>query len=354
MAYSGVMSDIKACVKLRVPPRMPVFALTFEMDLEIAGLSWRHARTDIEKVVQCQLDAVRRFDHDWVMVFPDDYVEFEPLGLPMRDDENAPAMVRSYLPMDHETLSRFRFPDLSSAMRIPMHLEWIRSVKQALGDTVCVMGRVACPFSTLGLIYGIQTLLINVIEDPELVHENMAYFTDYEIAYGQAQLEAGADGLWLGDCVASSRFISLAHYEKYGIPPAAAVAEKLTTPDRLIIYHTCETAIPYLRLQTQLPASAVNVGEGVSMATVRSEIGITKCMTGNFDPLVLRDSTPEEVAAQTVEMIRENLAGGGYIFSTGEDTMQTTPVRNLEAMLNAARAESAAILGQLRGTDKLS
>jgi uroporphyrinogen decarboxylase len=352
MAYSGVMSDIKACVDLRVPSRMPVFALTFEMDLGIAGLSWRHARTDIDRVVRCQLEAVRRFDHDWVMVFPDDYVEFEPLGLKMRDDENAPAMVREYLPMNHETLSRFRFPDLSSAMRIPMHLEWIRRIKQALGETVCVMGRVACPFSTLALIYGIQTLLINVIEDPELVFENMTYFADYEVAYGRAQLDAGADGLWLGDCVAASRFISLAHYEKYTIPFAAEVASKLTSPDRFIIYHSCETAIPYLRLQTQLPASAVNVGERVSMATVRRELGITKCMTGNFDPIMLRDSTPDEIAAQTMAMIRENLAGGGYIFSTGEDTMQTTPVRNLEAMLSAARAESAAVLGRLREAGK--
>jgi uroporphyrinogen decarboxylase len=327
---------------------MPVFALTFELDLEIAGLSWRHARTDLDKVVHCQLEAVRRFDHDWVMVFPDDYLEFEPLGLKMRDDENAPAMVSEYLPMNYETLTGFRFPDLSSAMRVPMHLEWIRRIKQALGDTVCVMGRVACPFSTLGLIYGIQTLLINVIEDPELVRANMTYFTDYEIAYGQAQLDAGADGLWLGDCVASSRFISLTHYEEYGVPPAAEVASKLTTPDRFIIYHSCETALPYLRVQTQLPASAVNVGEGVSIAKVRRELGITKCMTGNFDPLVLRDSTSDAIADQTAEMIRENLPAGGYIFSTGEDTMQTTPVRNLEAMLNSAREVSAEILGRSR------
>ena len=138
----------------------------------------------------------------------------------------------------------------------------------------------------------------------------------------------------------------------YGIPFAAEVASKLASPDRFVIYHSCETAIPYLRLQTQLPANAVNVGEGVSMAKVRKELGITKCTTGNFDPLVLRDSTPDDIATQTAEMIRENLPGGGYIFSTGEDTMQTTPVRNLEAMLNAARAESAVVLGRLREARK--
>jgi uroporphyrinogen decarboxylase len=344
MAYKGVMSDIRKCVGLGVPSRMPVLALTFELDLRLAGLTWRHARTDLDKVVRCQLDAVRRFDHDWVMVFPDDYVEFEPLGLPMRDDDDGPAMIREYLPMDRATLRGFRFPDISGALRIPMHLEWIRRVKQALGDSVCVMGRVAGPFSTLGLIYGIQTLLIQLIDDPELVCDNMAFFTDYEIAYGQAQLDAGADGLWLGDCVASSRFISLAHYAKYGIPPVCAVASKLTTPDRFIIYHTCETALPYLKLQVQVPASAVNVGEGVSMAQVRRELGITKCLTGNFDPMLLRDGAPEEIARAADEMVRDNLPGGGYIFSTGEDTMQTTPEENLLAMLNAARKASTEVL----------
>ena len=345
MAYQGVLRDIQACVRLATPARMPVLPLTFEFDLGMAGLTWGDSRANLEKIVQCQIDAVRRFDYDWVMVFPDDYVEFEPLGLKMRNHENGPAIPTEYLPMRPDTLERFRFPDLATSLRIPMHLEWIRRIKQAFGDSVCVMGRIASPFSAVALIYGIEALLVGVMDDPGLVRDNLAYFTDYEVAYGRAQIDAGADGLWLGDCVASSRFISQRHFCQFAVPAAAAVAAALRPNEKFIIYHGCETSLPFLRIQAELPASAVNVGEGVPMALVREELGgRKKCLTGNLDPKLARDGTPAEVATATEILVRENLPSGGYIFCTGEDIMQTTPADNVRAMVNAARTTAAEVL----------
>jgi uroporphyrinogen decarboxylase len=313
----------------------------------MAGLTWGDSRRELEKVVQCQVEAVHKFDYDWVMVFPDDYVEFEPLGLKMRADDNGPAIPTDYLTMDLETLQRFRFPDLKTALRIPMHLDWIHRIKQTFGDTVCVMGRIACPFSAAALVYGIEPLLVGLIDNPGLVRENLAYFSEYEIAYGQAQIKAGADGLWLGDCVASSRFISQKHFSEFAVPAAAQVSAELSTADKFLIYHTCETSLPFLRLQAQLPASAINVGEGVEMALVREELrDVKKCLTGNLDPKLVRDGTPGEVATETAKLIRENLPGGGYIFSTGEDIMQTTPPENVMAIIRTARATAADVLAR--------
>jgi hypothetical protein len=93
-------------------------------------------------------------------------------------------------------------------MRLPIHLEMIRRVRAALNDTVCVTGRIAAPFSALGLIYGIETLMMHLIDGPDLLRDNLKFFIDHQIAFGKAQLEAGAHALWLGDCVASSKFLS--------------------------------------------------------------------------------------------------------------------------------------------------
>lgn len=349
MAYEGVLEDIKTCVRLATPVRMPVLALTFEFDLRMAGLAWGDSRSNLEKVVQCQVEAVRKFDYDWVMVFPDDYVEFEPLGLKMRDDDHSPAIPIEYLPMGVETLKRFRSPDIHSALRIPMHLEWIRRIKQTLGDTVCVMGRIACPFSAAALVYGIETLLVSLIDNPGLVRDNLAYFAEYEVAYAQAQIDAGADGLWLGDCVASSRFISQKHFAEFAIPAAAQVSSRLSSAGKFLIYHTCESSLPFLHLQAQIPASAVNVGEGVAMPLVREALrDVEKCLTGNLDPKLVRDGTPGEVATATEKLIRENLPGGAYIFCTGEDIMQTTPAENVTAMVQTARATAAEVLAGVK------
>jgi len=338
MAYKGVVDDFRACCELRRPARVPVFALGLEFDMAQAGLTNQECRWDVDKAVRAIVEMVRRFDYDWAMVFPDDYIEFEPLGLRMRDDPHHPAMVAEYLPMTAETLRRFRLPDPGKDMRLPVHLEMIRRVKEALGDSVCVVGRIAAPFSALGLIYGIDVLLINMIEKPDLLRENLDFFVEHQVAFGRAQLAAGADALWLGDCVASSEFISPTQFSDFAAGPAAEVGSTLVRDGGLIIYHTAETSLPHLRLQVDLPVSAVNVGEGVSIASIKKELAPRKCLMGNFDPFLLRDGTPAQVAAAADRMVRENLPGGGYVFDTGEGIMKNSPPENVKAMMDAAKA----------------
>ena len=338
MAYHGVLEDFRACCELRPPSRMPVFALGLEFDMRVAGLTCRESRTDVGKTVSCIVGAVERYGYDWAVVFPDDYVEFEPLGLAMRDDEDHPTMPAEYPAMDRATLRGFRIPDADNEMRLPVHLEMIRRVREELGDTVCVVGRIAAPFSALGLIYGIDTLLINMLDAPGMVRDNLSFFIHHQIAFGKAQLEAGADVLWLGDCVADSKFLRPEHFREFAFDAAAEVAETLVGMGGLVIYHTCETSVPHLKLQTQLPASAVNVGEGVELASVRRELGGKRRLMGNLDPMLLRDGTPARVAEATEKMIADNLPSGGYVFNTGEGVMRNSPEENVRAMMDTARS----------------
>jgi uroporphyrinogen decarboxylase len=337
MAYANVRDDFLACTAGKTPARMPVFSLSWEFHQLQAGVTERQARLDVAKTVACQVEGVRKYDEDWAVIFPDDYIEFEPLGLPMRDDEDHPTMPTAYLPFRRETLRRFRIPDAKREMRLPIHLEMIRRLTDQLGDSVLVMGRIAAPFSTLGLIYGIEELMVGMIAEPELVNDNLKFFVDHQIAFGQAQLDAGADLLWLGDCCASSRFCSLDHCCRFAFDAAAEVAAALKRSGGLLIYHACENALPYLAKEVQLPVHAVNVGEGCCLAEVRQSLGSPMCLMGNFDPLLLRDGSPEEVARATEQMIRENFPGGRYIFNTGEGVMCNSPPANVAAMLDTAK-----------------
>ncbi len=343
MAYKGVAKDFRACIELRPPGRLPVFALGLELDMRVSGLNHEEQRTDVGKAVRGIVDAVRRFDYDWGMVFPDDYIEFEPLGMKMRLQSDGPAMVAEYLPLTRDTLRKFRIPDAGREMRLPIHLEMIRCLKEALGDTVCITGRIAAPFTAPALIYGIDKWLMAMLEEPGLVRDNVEFFVDHQSAFGKAQLDAGADTLWLGDCVADSHFMRTEHYMKFAYEPAARVIESMNKAGGMIIYHSGETSLPHLKQQAQLPPCAINVGEGPSIAAVQRGLGVKKCLTGNFDPKFLRDSEAEQVADATEEMIRENTPGGSYIFNTGEGVMYTTPPENVEAMMRAARKTVASM-----------
>jgi uroporphyrinogen-III decarboxylase len=337
MAYADVRRDFLACSEGRVPSRMPVFALTSEFHQLQAGVTHREARLDVAKAVACQVEAVRKYDEDWAVIFPDDYIEFEPMGLPMRDSEDQPTMPVAYLPLDRQTLRRLRIPDADKEMRLPIHLKMLRRLKDELGDRVLVMGRIAAPFTALALVYGIEELMVGMISQPELIHDNLRFFVDHQIAMGKAQLEAGADLLWVGDCCASSKFCSLAHCCEFAFDAAAEVVAALRAAGGLLIYHTGDAAPSYLAREVQLPVHAVNVGEGCRLADVKNAVEPRVCLMGNFDPILLRDGSPEDVAQATVEMIRENLPGGRYIFNTGESVMSTSPAANVAALLGAAK-----------------
>jgi uroporphyrinogen decarboxylase len=123
----------------------------------------------------------------------------------------------------------------------------------------------------------------------------------------------------------------------FAFDSAAHVASALAGPNTYIIYHAAEASIPRAKLQAQLPVSALNLGEGISIAALRRELGAGKCLMGNFDPLLLRDGTPDQVAEATRTMIRENTRAGGYVFNTGEGITPDTPPDNVTAMTNAVR-----------------
>jgi uroporphyrinogen-III decarboxylase len=337
MAYDTVRDDLLAIARGQAPARMPVFALTNEFHQRQAGVTDRQARLDVGKAVACQVEGVRKYDEDWAVVFPDDYVEFEPLGLSMCDDEDHPTMPIAFLPFTSKTLRRFRIPDAGRDMRLPIHLEMLRGLKRELDDRVLVMGRIAAPFSALALVYGIEQLMIGMIDQPLLVRDNVKFFVDHQIAFGTAQLEAGADVLWLGDCCASSKFCSLDRCCEFAFDGAAEVAVALKKLGGLLIYHSGETSLHYLANQVQLPVHAVNVGEGCCLADVKKALDPKVCLMGNFDPLLLRDGSPEEVAEAAEKMIRENLPAGRYIFNTGESVMCDSPPANVSAMLDAAK-----------------
>ena len=337
MAYDGVKEDFIACCQGRVPSRMPVFSLGLEFHRRRAGVTDREARLDVDKMVDCQVQAVREYDEDWATIFPDDYIEFEPLGLPMSDDENHPTMPVAYLPFTRETLKRFRIPDPQRELRLPIHLEMLRQLKEQLGESVLVMGRIAAPFSAVGLVYGIEELMIGLVTQPDLVKDNAKFFIDHQIAFGRAQIEAGADLLWLGDCCASSAFCSPDHFSEFAFDSAAEVAGALMAEGGLLIYHSAETSLAHLAKQIQLPVHAVNCGEGICITKVKRALEPELCLMGNFDPFLLRDGSPEQVAEATERMIDENLRGARYIFNTGEGVMCNSPPANVAAMLDAAK-----------------
>ncbi|MDD5677573.1 MAG: uroporphyrinogen decarboxylase family protein [Kiritimatiellae bacterium] len=128
-------------------------------------------------------------------------------------------------------------PDPDRTGRLPLRLEALKGLKAELGDTAIVAGRIAAPFSGVALLLGAEATLVLMIEAPGLLRKFMDYIHACNTIVTQAQLEAGADVLWIGDCVATSLFISLEDYRRFALEHANGSCRVVRTLGGLSIYH---------------------------------------------------------------------------------------------------------------------
>lgn len=310
-----------------------------DFDIYDAGFTHRQYRENPDIMTQVALRTVKDYDYDWVIVHPDDLIEYEDTGIGIKYDENIPPAVKRYLPADEDTLrSLIKMGSPVVKGRTALHLEGIRNIKRELGDTVCVTGRIAAPYSSIALILGIEPALMLMLENPELLKRYMDFFIGYNDAFAQTQIEAGADAIWLGDCVATSNFISPMQYEDFAAEYADRSSGLIQRHGGIVFYHGCEKSIPHLEIMAKLSFDTMNIGEGIDIGEVKRVIGKEKCIMGNLDTInVLQIKSPLEVEEETKCIVEKGKPGGGYIFCTGEGIPSNTNRENVKSMVEAVK-----------------
>lgn len=339
MAYPGVLEDVQVCVDLGMPSRVPVFALGEEFDVEQYDIDYRVYTSSPEDMVKCWVQAVQAFDYDWVLLHPDDYIEIEPLGIETITEPRIPASPVKELEFSADVLKGLKVPDASSSGRMPAHLEGLSGLREALGDEVVLAGRVAAPFSGVAITFDPQVTLLTMMTDEGLMRDALEFMGDLMIYWAQEQIKAGARAIWVGDCVASSGFLSPEHYRDFAAPGAYRVCEAIKEAGAWAYYHAGDPSLPHLEISADIEPSMLNVGEDIPLAAVKEALGDQVCLTGNINPIALFEAkTEEEVEEQTLRVLESGKPGGGYIFNTGEGVPRTTAPWIIETMMRTAKA----------------
>ena len=334
---SSVLDDLKKCACGLKPSRTPLMPLGLSFNKEWALLSYHDYRMDVDKIVDINSRAVEYFGYDWILVFPDDYVEWGEFGLEFQDVPSLPSAASKYLALTPAQVKALKHPAAENTARMPLQLQCLRRLKNQWQDSLCIGGRVPAPFSAMALLFGVEAVLLAALENSQLLREGMKRLTDFIIDVGKVQRYAGADLLWIGDCLAGSAFVSEQLCAELAILPARNTVAALRETGVFQVYHSAEKSVPHIELQCQVGADAVNLGEGVSFAQIRRRIGNAQCLMGNLDPVsIVRDSSLEEITTHTRKMIERNAALGPYIFSTSEGITDSTKPENVKAMMDAA------------------
>jgi [methyl-Co(III) methanol-specific corrinoid protein]:coenzyme M methyltransferase len=253
----------------------------------------------------------------------------EPAALGVEMDWGAPDRLPTFKSQPWRTPEDAVIPaDLLDRQPLRTCLDTIRIAKRSYGDRMAVLGKIMGPFSMLQALHGVENVLMGLLDDSARITAFLDICVEVLVRHANAQFEAGADAISIGEGGAGARIISPAAYEEHLLPIHQRMIARIQGPT---ILHICGDVRSRLHLLARTGMTCFNFDWAVPPTEMAAAAAGKFSIMGNINTTDLLCAAPPEIARQ----VRENLAGGVHIISPGCATSPRCPNANLRAMADA-------------------
>ena len=206
----------------------------------------------------------------------------------------------------------------------------IRELKRRFGEDAAVIGKTMGPWSLAYHCFGVEPFLLMTVDEPGRAKACLDLLKEVTVAFGLAQINAGADALTLPDH-ATGDLVSASYYRTFLRDLHTELVERLSVP---LIMHICGHTLDRIPDIARTGVSAFHFESKNSPAEAVALAGDRMALAGNINnPETLFTGTPESVAGE----VREALdAGVGLIAPECAIPLQT-PLANLKAIPRTVR-----------------
>jgi MtaA/CmuA family methyltransferase len=316
--------------------RVPLFPILMFLSADRAGLTYRQFATDGHALAQAQLMMQERFGLDVITACSDAFRVSADLGGEMEyPDATPPHLLRPLVTCEAD-LARLGHPDPTSSARMGDRVRAVAEMARAARERCAVVGWVEMPFAEACDLVGVSNFMMLIVDNPALAHRILGFVTDIEIAFGLAQIAAGADMIGAGDAAAS--LVSRAAFAEFALPYEQQVCAALHAAGGTVKLHICGNTAHLLESMATCGADLFNVDHLVPLQKARDVYAAHhKCYKGNLDPVsAIMQSTPEQVQAAALECIRI-ARGTRYMLSAGCEIPAGTSDEVFRAFCDAPR-----------------
>ncbi len=316
--------------------RLPLMPITMMFAADLAGIRYRDYVSDHRKLAEAQIRVSETFDFDYVSVISDPAREAADLGATLEwFDHQPPAIVEARaLLSDKRTLARLRLPDPYGGGRMTDRVEGVALLKRRTGGEKLVEGWIEGPCAMAADLRGINTLMLDFLDDPDFVRDLFEFCVAMELEFARAQVQAGADLMGVGDAAAS--LVGPKIYSDFVWPYEKKLIDGLHAMGGRVRLHICGRTRKLFDGMGRLGAEIVDLDYLAPMDQARRAMGPQQILLGNIEPVgVLRNGTPEIVSAAVAECHRQ--AGPRFIVGAGCEVVRDTPHENMRAMADYAR-----------------
>jgi len=332
---------VYASLEGREVDRPPVFPQLGDHAGIIAGLTYDVMYTDAERAAQAHLDAQAMYGYDIVSIQVEpSWPVAEACGASVTYPPDKYPWITEYLVQTEGDIEKFVVPDFMATESTRVMIEGTRILAER--SPVPVAG-----FMTGPMTFALQTMpytdvIKRIIRNPEFVHDLVDRATNVIAAYAMALKEAGATIFVI--CEHDVQMMSPKHVKEFSLDYMPRILDIYDYN----IMHICGKVTPHLQVNAEylrdlVGLNTINVGPNVNIADTQTLLEGKVGVAGNIDHIdLLPLRTPEDVR----DAVRAAIIASGrdprFMVAPGCEITSDTPVENIKAFVDAARAHASA------------
>ena len=251
-------------------------------------------------------------------------VEAEAFGAEIHFEENEVPSVIGRLVSDMESVKK---------LEIPQYLLANKLVAENLTDRPAFAGCIG-PFSLAGRLYDMTEIMMACYVEPETAALLLRKCTDFLINYCLELKKTGVQGVIMAEPAAG--LMSNEGCSEFSSVFIKQIIDKVQDDEFIIILHNCGNTGHCTAAMVETGAPALHFGNKIDMVKALEDTPEGVLVMGNLDPVsCMKQGSPQEVEAQTKELLEKTKQYSNFVLSTGCDVPPGTSKENIEAFYKA-------------------
>jgi len=292
------------------------------------GRSYRDYYLDGEVLAQAQIAVVNEFHIDQISAISDPWREASAYGMSFEYPEECVGKPLGHLIQSMEDIKKIKLLDPNEHPRMKQRIDSVGIMAEKIGRTHSVLGWVEGPLAEYADLRGLEAAMMDLMDRPAMFEQVAEVLVQNAIRFAQAQIQAGADMVGIGDAAAS--LIGAELYQRYVLPFEKKLIDGIHEAGAAAKLHICGNINAIIAQMAETGADVIDVDWMVPLREARKLVGPTITLCGNFDPSgVLLQGTPDRVSDAAKTCIGDG--GSRFILMPGCEIPVGTPHANIRA-----------------------
>lgn len=195
---------------------------------------------------------------------------------------------------------------------------------------VPIVGNLTGPISIAGTLMDMSTLLKELHKSPETAKQYLDFICRNLIAFGKAQIMAGADAICISEPSGTGEILGPRFFAEYTVKCINSVLDALTVPVKIV--HICGELRSVYDILPQIHCDVFSFDAIVPIAEIKKHL-TNKAVMGNVNTFALGTMPPEKIKI----LVKNVLAKGVDIVSPACGLPTNTPLTNVKAMVETVK-----------------